>query len=103
MALVGLTRFKDDGRPLGLVGAVGIVLGFQAYGCTLRIDDPFLSLDGSVEEVARVYLYSRLVGVGGEADSGGRAGQLGGRFGDVAFSSQLPVVVEAVSEPKIIR
>ena len=70
MALVGLTRFKDDGRPLGLVGAVGIVLGLQAETYTLLIDEAFLSRHCTVKEVAGINLDTRFIGVNFQGNAG---------------------------------
>lgn len=72
MAGVLFARLKQCARPLRLVGRVGIVLGFEAHSRVARISVAVLGGEGSVEEVARVYLYARLVGVDIHAYACGR-------------------------------
>ena len=72
MAGILLARLKQCARPLRLIGRVGIVLGFEAHSRVARISVAVLGGEGSVEEVARVYLYARLVGVDIHAYACGR-------------------------------
>ncbi len=81
-----------------LVGAIRIMLGFEADGCALWIDDSVLTFHGAIQEIACVKLDARFVGINFEGDAGSRAGQLGCYLADVALGIQYPVVVEAFTE-----
>ena len=73
MALVCLSRFEQCGRPLRLVGRVGIVLRLEANGSVFVVLLAILARYRAVEEVAGVNLYARLVGVDVELNAGGGA------------------------------
>ena len=60
---VALSRAEEGGGELGLVGAVGEVLGLEAEAAPLRVGALRLAAEASVEEVAGVELDA---GLGGE-------------------------------------
>lgn len=98
MTLVSLSWSQNNRRPLGLVGAVGIVLCFQTNGSPLRIGDAFLSFHRSVQEVSCIHLDTWFIGVDLQADTCGRTSQFGSQLVDVTFGLQYPVMVESVTE-----
>ena len=69
VALVGLARFQQHAGPLWLVGRVGIVLRFEAYCGMFVVLLAVFACYASVEEVARVNLNARFVGVYIEFDA----------------------------------
>ena len=96
-AFISLSRLEDDRRPFRLVGAVGIVLGFQANGGTLVVDDAFLAAQGAVKEIAGIDLYAWFIGIDFQRDAACGRSQLGCQLCNVAIRVQHPVVVIAVA------
>ena len=66
MTIVLLTRFQYGASPLGMVGAVGILLALQTNAYMLRIFQTVLADDVGILaytlEVAAIYLNTWLVG-----------------------------------------
>ena len=93
MAAVGFSRAENHGRPVGLVRGIRIVLGFQADGVALFVLHAVLSGDGTVEEVAAVYLEAGLAGVHHHRDAGLGRVQEGGQLLVVALGVQDEIVV----------
>ena len=63
---------------MGFVRTVRVMLGFEAYGCSLWIDNSILSFDGSVEEITGVKLDAWFICIDFESNAGDWTGQLGG-------------------------
>ena len=61
--LISLTWTEDGRRPLWLVWSVRILLRLKADAGTLVVGDAMLALDSAIEEVARVNLNARHVGL----------------------------------------
>ena len=95
--MIFFSRTYDNRRPVGFVGAVGVVLCFEADRSTLVVNDTFLSAYGSVEEVTCVYLNTRFVGIYFQCDSGFGRRQSGSYLRDVTLGVEHPVVVVSVA------
>ena len=90
--------------PSLYVRRVGVLLRLKADAGVLIVGDAFLASGRAVEEVARIYLNTRLVGVNFQLDASDRAvdgsGNLRERCSLVAslVGVEAPVVVEAVAK-----
>ena len=73
------------------------MLCLKADSGVLVVDDAVLARHATVEEVAGIYLHSRLVGIDVEHDAGLGAVELASHLGDVAFRVEHEVVVVAVA------
>ena len=97
MAEVLLARIQHGAGPLGMVGAVGILLALQTDANVLGIlltklaDDVLFTID--TLEITTIYLYTRLVGIHLHEDT---------RLGAIERSTNLCVITIGVQAPVVV-
>ena len=96
-ALVFLAGFQQGRGPLRLIGSVRILLGLQADGSAMAVDDAFLSLQRAVQEIAGIDLNARFVGVHIQYDTCPGRFQCRAFLRNVTLGVEHPVVVITVS------
>ena len=78
------------------------MLGFQADGAALLVNDAFFADYRAVQEVAGIDLDAGFVGIYDKPDATGRTVELAGRTVKVSVRVQAPVVVEALAVSDLV-
>ena len=97
LAIVSLSWLQYHARELRLVRRVGIMLSLKTYSCTFVVGDAMLAFHAAVQEVPRINLYARLIGIDFHANACGRSSGFRCQLRDVTLGVQYPVVVESVT------
>ena len=101
-AVVGLAGFELGGGEGGVVGGIGVVLGFEAEAEVLGVGGSGFSFQGAVEEVAGVELDAGFGGGDGEDSSGGRVVDFGGFLHGSGWATEDPIMVVAVGDLELV-
>ena len=87
---------------MSLVGAVRIMLRLKTQTATLWIGDIPFSQETTIQEIACIELYARLVGIYRHLDTRSRVVQPGSHGMDIAMGIEQPVVVIAASVDNLL-
>ena len=85
-----------------LVGTIRIMLRLKTQTATLWIGDTPFSHETTIQEIARIELYTRLVGIYRHLDARSRVVQRGSHGMDIAMGIEQPVVVIAASVDNLL-
>src|SRR5690349_19936669 len=98
-----MARLQDRGREGRVIRRVGEVLRLQRQRPAMAVDLTAFAPDRAVEEVARVELNSRLVGVDVESAAAGRLDDSGGMVARAAAVEHPIMVVTARDLELLVR
>ena len=95
--LICLSGTQYGRRPSRFVGAVGVMLRFEANTGTGIVDNLSFTLDRTVEEITGIYLYSGLGSAYRKANTRLGRYEPHSRAVDISGRSEYPVMVISVS------